>query len=287
MTNLDHLVVGLDDSNDSARALRWAAAQTPQLITAVHAFSPGLELLAASVQINLDPVRAEHQNLLDTRWSAPARALGVPVDTVLIDDDPATALAHVAQTRSADAIVIGHQGHHRWNAHHVGETAGRLLHHCDTPLIVTNDTTEPQPLAGSIVVGLSRPANPDNPELQWAINVAEHHKAQLHVVCLVEPMAYVDANYSRDMADIHHEMREQLDALAATLRHQHRTIGISTEVRDGPTLHELAAVTHETDAGLVVIGSHHPGLISGFIAGSVARLLPPLIRCPTAAVPHR
>lgn len=88
MSNLDHLVVGVDGSTDSESALRWVAAQAPQRLTLVHGFSPGLELLAAGLQISLDPVRAEHDQQLAQAWSEPARDAGCDVDTVLVDDNP-------------------------------------------------------------------------------------------------------------------------------------------------------------------------------------------------------
>lgn len=286
MSNLDHLVVGVDGSIDSESALRWAAAQAPQRLTLVHGFSPGLELLAAGFQINLDPVRAEHDKQLAQAWSEPARDAGIDVDTVLIDDNPADALTQVASSQGADAIVIGHRGHSRWSRHHVGHIASHLLHDCDVPLIVMGQTTEAVPLTGTVVVALSRPADADSPELGWALDVAEHEHTQLHLVSLVEPLAYIDSNYSFDMASIHAEMRSQMDGLVGALRRHHHSIGISTEVRNGPALQELAATADETKASMVVVGSHHPGPVAGFIAGSVSRLLPPMLHCPMAAVPQ-
>lgn len=286
MPNLDHLVVGVDGSSGSELALGWAVAQAPRQLTVVHGFSPGLGLLAASVQLDLDPVRAQHEKLLETTWSAPARDLGIAVDTVLVDDNPANALTRVVAHRNGDAIVVGHQGHGRWSAHHVGETAGKVLHHSTVPVIVTSSDTVPDPLAGTVVVGLSRPADADNAELRWSLDVANHTQANLHLVCLVEPLAYVDASYSFDLTRVHQEMSTQMDALAARLRGQHPAIGISTEVRDGSALYGMADVAEERDACLVVVGSHHPRALAGFVAGSVARLLPPLIDCPTAVVPH-
>jgi len=286
MTTLEHLVVGVDGSDGAKRALEWAAAQASgQCLTVVHAFSPGLELLAAAVQINLDPARAEHEKLLETTWSKPARDSGAQVRTLVVDDNPATALVDVATREAAEAIVIGHQGNSRWSRHHVGDIAGRLLHRCDVPLILTNETTKPETMAGTVVVGLSRPADATNPELRWTLAVAERLDLEVHLVSLVEPLAYIDASYSFDMARIHTELRQQMDKLVGQIRVEHPGVDISSDVRDGDATQELAAVAAERDACLVIVGAHHPGPIAGFIAGSVARMLPPLLRCPMAAVP--
>ena len=286
MAGLHHMVVGVDGSEGSRRALEWASAQADGgQLTVVHGFSAGLELLAAAVQINLDPVRTEYEKLLDTTWSEPARTSSTEVATVFVDDNPAAALVSIALRESADAIVIGHQGNSRWSRHHVGDIAGRLLHRCDLPLILTSDSTEPRPMAGSIVVGLSRPADDKNPELCWTLQVAEQHDLQVHLVSLVEPLAYLNASYSFDMARIHTEIRQQMDELVAQIRPRHRSIGISSEVRDGGAASELASVAAERDACMVVVGAHHPGPMAGFFAGSVARLLPPLLSCAMTAVP--
>jgi nucleotide-binding universal stress UspA family protein len=242
MSNLDHFVVGVDGSTDAEFALQWAVAQEPRRITLVHGFSAGMELLAAGFQINLDPVRAEHDRLLGSAWAAPARDAGIDVDTVLVDDNAADALTYVAKSRGADAIVIGHRGHSRWSTQHVGHIAGHLLHHCEVPLIVTSDTTEAVPLAGTIVVALSRPTDPSNAELVWALDVAERAHTELHLVSLVEPLAYIDAKYSFDMANIHAEMRSQMSDLVSAIRPHHPSIRISTELRDGPAHQKLAAV---------------------------------------------
>lgn len=287
MTTLEHLVVGVDGSECAHRALEWAAAQAGnRLLTVVHGFSPGLELWAAAAQINLDPVRAEHHELLDTTWSEPARAADhAKVRTVLVDDNPASALLDIAERESADAIVIGHQGHSRWSRHHVGDIAGRLLHHCDRPLILTGDSTEPHTITGTVVVGLSRPTDPTNAELRWALQLADGLDLEVHLVSLIAPQTFIDATYLYDSDRIRSEFDRQMKTLFGEIREAFPAAKVSSEVRHGDATRELAAAAAEHDAGVVVIGSHHPATVTGFAAGSVARLLPPVLNCPVVVVP--
>ena len=286
MTALEHLVVGVDGSQGARRALEWAAAQAGGgRLTVVHGFFPGLELLAAAAQINLDPVRAEHELLLDTTWTEPARAGGTKIRTVLVEDNPAAALIDVATRESADAIVIGHQGRGRWSRHHIGSVAGRLLHEYDLPLIMTSNSTKAETMVGTIVVGLSRPTGPDNPELVWALHLAERFDLKIHMLTVVEPTAYVNASYPDDVARIHTEFRLQMDNLFDQVRLEYPSARFTNEVRDGNATGELAAVASQRDACMVVVGTHQHGPQTGFFAGSVAHLLPPLLECPMAAVP--
>ena len=63
------LVIGTDASAASMDAFGWALAQARGgHVTAVHGFSRGTELFAAA-QVNLDPVRAEHERLLESAWT--------------------------------------------------------------------------------------------------------------------------------------------------------------------------------------------------------------------------
>jgi nucleotide-binding universal stress UspA family protein len=283
---LQHLVVGLDGSEGARLAFDWAAAQVGVgRLTAVHAIAPAIEFFAAAAQVNLDPIRAEHDHLLKTTWTESARNRGPELATELIDDDPASALLNTAAAAKADAIIIGHLGQSRWSRHHVGSVASRLLHRCDAPLILTNDTTEPVPLNGTVVVGLSRPADSANAEAGWALALAEERQLAVHFVSVVERPAYIDGNLAFDMSTLHSGISQQLEALASQLRAQHPTIEITTAVREGDVATGLAHEAADTGACLVVVGTPGPGPVVGFFAGSVVRTLPPLLDCPTAAIP--
>jgi nucleotide-binding universal stress UspA family protein len=63
---LGRCVVGVDGSDGSARAFQWAVAHAKGGdVTAVQGFSPGTEPLFAALQVDLDPMRAEHLRLLE------------------------------------------------------------------------------------------------------------------------------------------------------------------------------------------------------------------------------
>jgi nucleotide-binding universal stress UspA family protein len=283
-----HLVVGLDGSEGARMAFEWAAAQDGvDRMTAVHALELTIELLGGAAQINLDPIRAEHDCLLNTTWTGSARNCGPELSTKLIDDNPASALLNTAAAAAADAIVIGHLGQSRWSRHHVGSVASRLLHHCDVPLILTNDTTEPVPLSGTVVVGLSRPTDSTNAEVGWALALAEERHLAVHFVSLVERPAYIDGNLAFDMSTLHSGISQQLEALASQLRARHPALDITSAVREGDIATGLADEAAMADACIVVVGNHRPGPVAGFFAGSVGRTLPPLLDCPTAVIPSR
>lgn len=286
MTTFDRLVVGVDGSDGSQGALGWAAAQVPDgHVTIIHAFPPGFKLFAAAFQINLDPQRAEHNRLLVTTWSEPARTAGVEFEVELVDDDPAPAVMGAAERTGADAIVVGHQGHSQWSEHHIGHIASQLLHRSDTVLVLTNDSAEALPVAGPVMIGLSDPSEADTAELDWGLAFAHDRGLAVHLVCLVESIVYADAVYVVDMEKLVSIAADQMNVLVADLRRRFGDIEISSEVLLGYPVTRLAEAAKAVDAGVVVVGAHHRQAVSGFLLGSVARLLPPLLECPLVAVP--
>jgi nucleotide-binding universal stress UspA family protein len=90
-------------------------------------------------------VRAEGEL---SSWVEPLRGLGVPVETLIVEDiHPLAALAHTAVDRSADLIVVG--------AHHLGAftkarsggIAVQLIHRVGVPVVLVPDTANGAPSA--------------------------------------------------------------------------------------------------------------------------------------------
>jgi nucleotide-binding universal stress UspA family protein len=90
------------------------------------------------------------------------------VSTAFFDDHPANALLAVSHQNDNAPIVIGHDGHGSWSAHHVGDITTKLLRHADVPVIVTNAATGPEGLDGPILVGLNGPTPQVDAIFEWA-----------------------------------------------------------------------------------------------------------------------
>ena len=289
MANLAHVVVGIDGSGSAGKALEWAIAQpATRRITAVHGFSPSHEMLAAAVQINLDPIRAERVEDLEGVWTKPVRESDTElVRTVFVDEDPVRALLDAAEAGHADAIVVGHRGHGWWNEHHLGHTASSLLHRSDTPVVIVGDRSRSVDPSGPIVVGVHGSPDERHHNAEWAMDLARASGLGVHFVAVSEPPAYIGTGYLADYDAIHAADRDALDRLINSYRSRQTGLGISSEVRDGRALDMLLAASSEVGASLIVIGSHHHHPITGFLTGSVARHLPLLAECPVATIPVR
>lgn len=296
MSLLQRCVVGVDGSEGSAVAFEWAVARAGATgpdgeVMAVHAFSPGAELFAAAAQVNLDPVRAEHERLLHNDWIAAAEGTGVEVRMKIVDDVPAAALMRSSGQHGNAPIVIGHQPHGRWGAHHVGHVAGQLLHHADVPVIIVNAATSVAPLGGTVVVAVHEPVDVSHQPIVWAATLARERELALHVLSVASPPtasrgdSYSRAAYKADTEDAQKANRTMTTALADSLIQAYPTVTVTSEALFGHPIDLLAIAVSDVDAGVVVIGSHHPSAFASFLTDGVARRLPTLVTCPVVSVP--
>jgi len=126
------IVVGVDGSPDSRRAIEWAArlaADVDARVVAVHAVGllehePG------------DPAGTHLRPALD-EWTAALDAL--PSDRVerrLVAGDPAGAVREVVSDCSADLVVVGSRGAGAHGATRLGSTSLRLAEECGCPLVI-------------------------------------------------------------------------------------------------------------------------------------------------------
>ncbi len=286
MGMFDRLIVGVDGSDGSRNALRWASAQARgSEVIAVHGFSPGEQLIAAAAQISLDGVRADHESLLCGPWTEPASEFGVEPKCELYDDSGANSLMIVTANHGSGVIVVGHQGHTGWSRHHVGSTTAKLLHRCDVPLIIISPDTKPEPIIGPIVVGISGTADLESAHLAWAAALAGESGLRLNLVGVHQPPSYFDPSLSIDSSAVKEANASSMRSLVGEVRSSYPKVAVRGEVRSGLATAELAAAAADHSAGMVVLGNHHPSLAAALLSGSILRHLPSMISCPMAAIP--
>jgi nucleotide-binding universal stress UspA family protein len=144
---LNHVLVGLDDSAAAAAAARWAAEAvrgTGGEVVAVHGLDTSLPRQAVEAVIRglgVPPTdildwKEEIRELLEKDWSQPLRDAGVPYRTVLVEGDPVHALLDTARNRDVDLIVVGHQGGTTFLHRLFGHLSDELLDHAPCPVVV-------------------------------------------------------------------------------------------------------------------------------------------------------
>ncbi len=138
------IVVGVDGSEASHRALVWAArfAQaTKAEILAVHAVDTpaflrgGPEAMPEGVAAAWDEWRSDTERVLEKDWCTPLREAGVPFRGRTVEGGP-RALLGTANREHADAIIVGRRGRGGLVELVLGSFSHHLVHHSSLPVIV-------------------------------------------------------------------------------------------------------------------------------------------------------
>jgi nucleotide-binding universal stress UspA family protein len=129
------LVVGLDGSEGSTRAIAWCvdyARDRAVEVVAVHSELPLAEWVPHS-----DPrswFRAAQDEL--HTWAAPLREAGVTTRELVVEHEPATGLAETAIREGADLLVVGARGRGGFTGLRLGSTSLKVLHQSDLPVVL-------------------------------------------------------------------------------------------------------------------------------------------------------
>jgi nucleotide-binding universal stress UspA family protein len=140
----NRILVGLDGSSGSTRALEWAIKLAKSLnaeIVAVYV----LELLSpAAVGYGLAPIDLpdgwldDLRRQFETEWSAPLKDAGIRYRTVFETGarGPAPTLIAVANEVDADLIVTGSRGLGGFGELLLGSVSHQLVQHTPMPVVV-------------------------------------------------------------------------------------------------------------------------------------------------------
>jgi len=127
---IHRIVVGIDGSSASARALDWAVRQAELTGAELEAITtwewPSTYGWAFPLPSDYHP-EVDAQTML-TEALAPVRAghPGVPIEATVVEGHPAPALVEASQ--GADLLVVGSRGHGEF----VGMLIGSVSEHCVT-----------------------------------------------------------------------------------------------------------------------------------------------------------
>ena len=142
------IVVGIDGSDASHEALRWAAEEArlrSAPLVAVHVWSfvppqpigdPGLLAVpAGDFPGQLEAERDAASGALEAAVAdALAAAPGIAVEQKLVEGDPGDAL--VAESESAQLVVVGSHGRSGLQAALLGSVSRHVTTHADCPVVV-------------------------------------------------------------------------------------------------------------------------------------------------------
>jgi nucleotide-binding universal stress UspA family protein len=133
------IVVGVDGSQGSKDALRWAAHLAPTLGATVEAVSVW-QFVASFGWSRFGGLPAPHPELEKDLQATVDEVFGptrpVEITTRVVEGDPAGALLAVA--RDAAMIVVGSRGHGQFTGLLIGAVSARVAEHATCPVLVVH-----------------------------------------------------------------------------------------------------------------------------------------------------
>jgi nucleotide-binding universal stress UspA family protein len=137
---ISRLVVGVDGSEPSLEALRWAAGLAGQIsaaLTVVHVrHVPTIWSENPSAFRAIEPYLEELQQLAFTRSAEILSEAGLPLTFEVRDGDPAEQLDRAATELQAELVVVSGHGHRGLDRLLLGSVSTRLVHTASTPVTV-------------------------------------------------------------------------------------------------------------------------------------------------------
>ena len=137
------IVVGVDGSDPSRRALEWCAAHAPALgaeIIAVHAIDLPVIVSPTSATFpvpKFEPQKREElEKIVTDDWCVPLANASIPFRVVLKDGYAARGIMQVARDEQADLVVTGRRGRGGFAELLLGSTSHALSHHLGLPLLI-------------------------------------------------------------------------------------------------------------------------------------------------------
>lgn len=137
------IVVAVDGSESSARAVQWTAEHAGRFeaeVVAVHALEEAVYAVPPTMGVAMIPLspeaRAELLDRVEREWCAPLTKAGVAFTATLVDGPPAAAVIHLAAERRADLVVVGRRGRGGFAELLLGSVSHQLAHHVGRPLVI-------------------------------------------------------------------------------------------------------------------------------------------------------
>jgi nucleotide-binding universal stress UspA family protein len=287
-----NIVVGVDGSDTSFDALRWAAHEARRRHAELRIVScytlPGY----AGVDGAVYPNAIDIEMLKDGAAAVVNRAIAfvgaiddqLAVDGVMPLAAPETGITEAAQI--GDEIVVGSTGHSGLLGALLGSVATAVMHRAHVPVVVVPAKPEspPEDSLRKIVVGID--GSPESMHaLDWAYDEAERSGAELDVVHAWHyPYPVSDESPREVRKPMETDATRELEASVSSLVERHRdgNVHVRSHLYEASPVDAL--LEEGNDADLIVVGCRGRGGLRSRLLGSVSRTTVQQAPCPVAVV---
>jgi nucleotide-binding universal stress UspA family protein len=280
-----HLLVGIDGSDDSRAALRWAAALAHRLELPLHALQawqyPPTAILPVGGSTLPGTWRTDEE-IETTLRGFIAEVLGdQPAVEVVPHAGHGPAAAALLQTanRHTEQLIVGSRGLGGFKGLLLGSVSHQLAEFAPCPVSVVR---RPADVPASERVTHLLVGTDGSDHAARAVGAAGELAARLEVPLTVT-LVVAPRRVREDAASSLDASYEDLEATWAGLRDEGVDLHFAVAVGDARTI--LLEVAHDRGADLLVVGSRGLGPVKKLMLGSVATALIAHSDVPTMIVP--
>jgi nucleotide-binding universal stress UspA family protein len=274
---MGEIIVGVDGSEGSRAALRWAA--TIAAATGAGLRAVGAWQYPASAATPAGPAELPGPETMDERTCDDLRSIvreelrdGADHVTVEAGRGPAApALLGVATSSNADMLVVGARGLGGFGGLLLGSVSQEIVEHSACPVVVLRDGHDPS--TGPIVIGLDGSEGARR-ALEWALDLAGATGSD--IIAVHAPGTGAN-NATVEAA--------RLDLQQWCTPIERRGIAYETRVDAGDARSVIVQTADDAGASLLVVGTRGLGAVQGLLLGSVAGYIARYAHRPIAVVP--
>lgn len=281
------VLIGVDGSEDSRTALRWAAVVADALrlpLRVLWAWQYPTDALLAVGRVEL-PSPARSDELIETQLTDLVHeVLGdkAPEAVLEVGRGPAAAALLGAAEHGPAMIVVGSRGLGGFKGLLLGSVSRQVVEHAPCPVTIVRHAAPVPPVRLETIVAGTDGSKDAARGLRYAADIADKAGAELVVAHATGPGEAVYPLGVQPQAEL--DVRwEQVEEWCAPLR----AMGVDYEVAvvEGDTRTALLDLARDRSADLLVIGSRGHGAVGQLLLGSVATSLAQHSELPVTVVP--
>ena len=286
------VIVGVDGTEGSIEALRWAAHDAARRGSSLHvitcaelpvAVEAGMVGAGGLTGSAMDGIVKEHE-AINQRAVTLARSFGLDIEvsgeTVL----GAPGYAIVSASHEGDIVVVGATSHPGRLTDLLGSVATVVVHRAKGPVVVVHGTHRRDADIRRIAVGVDGSPGSDQ-ALLWAAEEAMRCGAEL---MLVHGWTYPYVGSRTGVSEPRDDMR--LDAMrtleASALRATEVAAGVRTHSIISEASPAKALIEAAKDADMLVVGTRGRGGFAALLLGSVSRTVLQHSPVPVVVIPR-
>jgi nucleotide-binding universal stress UspA family protein len=284
------IVVGVDDTQTSDRALLWAAGQASRdarSITVVHATGPTTSAYTSQPGLEhgraLESLRAEgHQVTVRSHRTLTRHGFTGDVHHRVVAKSPAKAL--IDASTDAALVVVGARKPGPLGMFLMGSVSRALVGHTRCPVIVVPAESSPGSRPGVLVAVDDTERR--HAALDFAFQQAAARGTRLTVLgCLLTPTGVYAGADAMDPTDWEtQQQRRRLAESIAGYAGEYPDVITELEVDRGPVDEAVVKAAHDKD--LIVIGARVHSRLAKLLTRDVDRWVIRHAPCPVAIVPE-